>query len=542
MACSDSAVKIYHAVTGALRLSLRPMDAVKLIRGSPDGSTLFCAHQENSISLWDVQTGGFIRVFTSTEGVQAIEVSSKGRYLACGFSSGHIKVLEVANGAENVITRDPPSKVPFCWLEPEEQLVIAYRLSVDIWDVVAGRVVRSFTISDCSRGPGRSRGEIGMKERISGMAYFQGLDRLAIITSASLSGGTITIIDPRVGTCSTLLAVLEAPTCFAVSRTTEELVYGMGADEISVLNISGKLYIQRHLELPRTVKCISCLPNGTVAVDSGNSGVQLLSLDNRYACASRSTLALAVSTLDQGKIIALRSPTHGSIQLLETSTMSNPIAILASDDSTNRLAAVLCASLKNRMVVYHLQLGGNTKLQLFRFSNKDPEWTAETNGRLSAGVISPAGSVLVTFHEAGRTTRICVWDARGGQLQAELSVDNFDSSPPHITFDSEMRFYSNHKNYRVPYDHGFSLRTNTAHSIIRHERQPWTVESSTKQYEVDGSREWVVSGSERICWIPPGYIGSAEGDYCWAGSNVLVMIGEDGVLRALTFHTLERRL
>ena len=542
VACSDSVVRIYHAVTGALKLSLGPMDAVKLVRGSPDGSTLFCAHQENLITLWDVQSGGLIRPFTLTEGVQGIEVSSKGRYLACGFSSGYIMVFEVANGVEDVATRDSPSNAPFCWLEPEEQLVIAYRLSVDIWDVVAGRIVRSFVIRNCSRGPGHFRGEIGVKERIVGMAYLRGLDRLAIITSASPSGGTITIIDPRAGTCSILLAVLEAPTCFAVSRATEGLVYSMGADELSILNISEKQFNQRRLELSRTVKRVSCLPNGTVAVDAGNSGVQLLSLDNRYARASDSTLALTMSTLDQGRIIAFRSPTHDSIQLLETSTMSDLTTISAPDDPTIPLATLLCASVKSRTAVYFHQLGDSVNMQLFKFDTKAPKWTVETNGRLKASGISPAGTWLVTFHEARSGTRICGWNRRNGWLQVELLVDGLDSSPPRITFASEMLFYFNYDNYSVPYEIIELPLTEgaTYHTIVVHdERRPWIAESRKGQYEVDENCEWVVRGSERICWIPPGYTRLIEGGYCWAGPENLVMLGEDGVLRKLTFCSQE---
>ena len=143
----DGVVRIYHTVTGALRLSLGPMNAVKAVRGSPDGSTLFCAHQESSITLWGIQTGGLIRAFALTEGIRRFEVSLKGRYLACGFSSAPVKVLEVKNRVGNVAIRDLSQNTTlFCWLAPEEQLAINVGESVHIWDVVAGGIVRSFRI------------------------------------------------------------------------------------------------------------------------------------------------------------------------------------------------------------------------------------------------------------------------------------------------------------------------------------------------------------------------------------------------------------
>ena len=63
---------------------------------------------------------------------------------------------------------------------------------------------------------------------------------------------------------------------------------------------------------------------------------------------------------------------------------------------------------------------------------------------------------------------------------------------------------------------------------------------------MDTSREWVVSDSKRIFWIPPGYIESTQVSYAyrvieedcyWAGSNTLVMVSRDEVLRALTFRS-----
>ena len=55
-----------------------------------------------------------------------------------------------------------------------------------------------------------------------------------------------------------------------------------------------------------------------------------------------------------------------------------------------------------------------------------------------------------------------------------------------------------------------------------------------KYYNLDDTREWVTCPAKKICWIPPGYIGSGNGSHCWAG-NVLVMVGDDGLLRMLTF-------
>ena len=54
-----------------------------------------------------------------------------------------------------------------------------------------------------------------------------------------------------------------------------------------------------------------------------------------------------------------------------------------------------------------------------------------------------------------------------------------------------------------------------------------------RQYDVDDNREWVVVGSRRTRWIPPGYIGSAQASHCWAGLS-LIMAGQDKTLRKPT--------
>ena len=188
------------------------------------------------------------------------------------------------------------------------------------------------------------------------------------------------------------------------------------------------------------------------------------------------------------------------------------------------------------MVVCCFPGGGALRLALYGFDDQFPPWTVKLDQPPLVGEISPNGTRLVTFHGVKYANRICVWGARNGQLQAELVVDEtHPSKPSDIIFDSETRFFFHHVGYRVAYDLSFSRTADTTAQIIRRESQPWVVKPSERGYEVDSSGGWVVGGSERICWIPPGYIRSAEGGYCWARPDTLVMVGEDGTLRKLTF-------
>jgi hypothetical protein len=54
-------------------------------------------------------------------------------------------------------------------------------------------------------------------------------------------------------------------------------------------------------------------------------------------------------------------------------------------------------------------------------------------------------------------------------------------------------------------------------------------------YSLDDNLEWVVDAkSRRVCWLPPGYISGIEDGHFFVGSSI-VMAGQDGIVRRLTF-------
>ena len=504
-------VRIYDIVTGSTRLSLRPMDPVKVVRGSPDGSVLFCLHWENKITTWDIQTGGLIHSFVVKE-VTEIAISLKGHYLFCLFSNGFTQVAEVVRGVVNKVEDAPDQDFSpanhFCWLEPEEQVVITRKASLQIWDVVAGRMLRHFTTAD----------------HISTVVYSQELNRLA---ASSSFGDVITIINPQTGASSALPWLSGILYCISFSPATDELVCGMHGGGLKLFSFS--LQSWRRFKYPRDVNFVSSVPNGTVVVGSMGSGIQVLSLDDRHTPPPPLASALIVSTLDQGKIIVITSAINymHEAHLLETSTFAKLFSIQVV--YTHKTIRASTASLKNRIAVYCFGIG-QSRLDLYTFGSEVPKWNVTVHPAPSSIVISPSGTRLMTSHD---TPHICIWDAGNGQ-QFQV-VSPIDSFPSDITFDSETRFYTHHDNYRVPYDLNPSPSASNTHTTIRHKQQPWTVERSERKYQVDSDQKWVIRGSERIFWIPLGYLSSGPDRYCWAGSNTLVMIGEDEVLRSIIF-------
>ncbi|KAF9785244.1 hypothetical protein BJ322DRAFT_1108700 [Thelephora terrestris] len=517
-------VVIHDAITGALRLLLRLEDSIVAVGGFQDGTIVLCGHSNGSVTLWDTQTGGLARTFAlkNKARIKSVAISMKGRFLACLFENGMVEVLEVAKKGKNDGIWEASPVTCFCWLRLEEQLAVAGGVWVQIWDVVAGTTLRSFTTV----------------ELIFDMVYSQELDRLAVATRGSFRTITV-IIDLQKGKSSVLLQEPEWLDRFAFSRTAEEIVGSMMGGGLGVFSLSTQRW--RYYKLRDTVNFISSLPNGAVVVGARSSGIQLLSMDDRYAQPPQPTLVHTVTTLDQGRIIALRLEEQPAIQLLETSTMSNLFTL--SDDLKgynigNDFDGLVAASLKNRMVVYCLVgSGGGEYMQSCGLGDKLPIWTVKIDSVPSEGKFSPAGTRLVTIHFHGpwferTSSSISVWDAGTGKLQAAKILFGPYIPSPYITFDSETRFHSEYCTYNLELSPG--AETTHQISFLSSYR---AMESSESQYQVDRSREWVVRGSEKICWIPPGYLSSRYRGHHWAGPNTLVMLGEDRVLRKLTFRS-----
>ena len=513
-ASDDGTVGIYDSVTGALRLSLSPADPVRAIKGSPDGSILFCAHKGPSITVWDIQTGGLIHTFVLETQAEDIAVSLTGRYLACGLSGGTVKIWEVANNTEVAALENGLPHTHFCWLEPGEQLVIANEASVRVWDVITRKALRIFTLNGSVRG----------------VVFAQSLNKFVILGTSNV-GSTISVVDPQTGTSFTETTAKQL-SCLAFSPNTKELICGTNDPGLELFNIPVQEWRQFHH--PAAITSVSTLSSGFVVANVPGSGIQFLSPDEAHTLSHQPTIpALAVYALDQDDIIAV-IPSSDRTTLLELATMSPLLAIPTQTRAApTRCPPILCASVRHRIAVCYHHHGFETRMELWRPGDEAPAWTCEIlQVRRLVGRISPSGSRLVALDDDGPSTWVWMWDTEHGNRTAFTPIDrHWPGHPLEIKFESEDQFYSQHEGYRIP----FTISSSGAdtYSIVRHKQLPLPKQPQ-RYYDVDEAREWVVRSSMRICWIPPGYIGSDEHSYCWIG-NTLVMAGRDGILRKLTF-------
>ena len=135
----------------------------------------------------------------------------------------------------------------------------------------------------------------------------------------------------------------------------------------------------------------------------------------------------------------------------------------------------------------------------------------------------------MTIHTVGDLSYFFVWDSEDGQFFRHLESTPL-THPLDIDFTRDTEF--------VLY-HGKGSSRCSIYRLIEKisvwpDYKPQSRRPRKKQYSVNETCEWVISGSERICWIPPGYIGSTRPNYCWVGHS-LVMAGQDGILRRLDF-------
>ena len=526
----DGRVNVYDSVTGVLRLSFRHPNPASAIRGSPDGSVLFCAHKTPSITAWDMQTGGLIHNFVLEWNAEEFAVSLKGRYLACVLSDRVIEVYEVTDKTEGgaVIWCTSPV-TPFCWLEPEEYIAVSSESWVRIWDVVTGTVRHIYAIpySDPC------------------MVYSHKFNQLAIVAS-SASGSAITIIDPHTGTPIASHPIDEKISCFSFSQTTKKLLCSLETNGLQVFDVSTQRL--ERIDYPGTIISVSSLQNGTVVGHSAGSGIQLLSLDDGHTPSQQPTVsALTVHAFDEGRIITVFLTGRDHIVLLDPATMSQllKIPVRKTDATPLGKITILCASRENRMAVYHFGVGGEWFLQLWRFHEEVPRWTVQVDRMLKVGRISPTAVWFVTLHDTLALTErpacIRIWSTQNGELMGKKGgklcgrmPDQLDGTG--ITFTSHSQFWLHHDISFMTYTVDPQGRiTIDAGGEVAPPPRPERLQKK-QPFFVNSAGEWVICDAclKKVFSIPPGYIGSTRPSYCWAGST-LVMAGQDGILRKITF-------
>lgn len=493
-----------------------------MAEGSLDGSILICArHRSREITLWDMQTGGLIHTFTMKFEINDIAVSSTGRYLASCSPDGTFRFWEVETGSGGSRFLGEPI-VDICWLEPEDQAALAFKGSVVVLEVTTERTLHTFPVG----------------ESVRGIAFSPRQRRLAVWLTSGIES-TIKVISIQTG-----LVLVSSPPLLHVSRFTfsgdgDRIVCATKAGNLLFLPVTITLTSWRDCpHQPGTIHSICHLRSGHLVVGVGDC-IQLLAME--YVQPSRIGLDPEVSIshvypLDNGKAVCTSSRDRGDVSLLDVETMKTlaSYGLTPRDIDPSLVPRILCASINRRTTILNFPKHHDGEFHLIR--SVFPGWRISLPQPVTLVALSPGGGGIVVVEESasgGWQFRV-VKTLDGKTLFSAIQAGR---PPKTIVFTSGTEFYTEYEdedrrvtrcvrstfvlNPRLPTD---MIRKLSEESVL-----------STHPYELDENLEWVIDAkSRRVCWLPPGYVSGTENGHCFAGSSI-VMAGEDGIVRRLTF-------
>jgi WD40 repeat protein len=536
-ACED-VVNIYDAVTFVLRQSLHTPGIVSKIQGSPDGSTLFFAHS-HSVTMWDIQTGGLTHTFTTRSEITEIAVSTMGDRIACGLSDGFVAFWNTQTKVEGEGFENDQPVVTICWSSSQE-LAVATQGTVCTHDIAVGKSADGVSI------PGR----------VWGMVYLGGG-----------SGFLVGALQPGSGAGQ--------KSCFF--RVTSKRVHATGPQELELLSTNPSMYLGRLLSPTLVGDEIACIasPSGvrlfntkslkwtknlplldaatSVAVSLNRNlvaqtkdSIQILSFDVLKVREARNDARPShVYPLGGRHIVCLLQPNR-RLAILDLKTLRE----LHPGDHVSQLPSLPTNQSPSVRAPFSrgfvAEFGFSVVMRTWRARTRLPEWTDAVNEDPPLSGLSPDCTRIVTYFGPPRR-ELRIKDTKDGTILANLSLGDDDLEMEevyNVTFDSATRFHLKVDgpgwHVQIPHDIIPSPLGPYSHTITRGEPVPLLEPRTVPSYTLDANCEWVVDAeSRKICWISPGNVRRGNGGHFWAGLS-LVMVGDDGVVRKVTFKKLDR--
>ena len=518
----------YDAVTFALRQSLSTPEIVTKIQDSPDGSILFFAHSF-TVTMWDMQTGGLIHTFTMKSKINDIAVSTT--HIACGLSDGSVTIWDIHTKEEGKgFENDQPVETIY-WL-PSQELAVVTQNSLSICDYTLGETLGRFSV------PGQ----------VWGVVYLEGKNEYLVGTSQPTSrvGQEESFfirckqpkLQPRelkllrwrfknLGVSPAHSGQLLSPTLVG-----KEIVCITPPNGVQLFNTSSYKWTNSPPLLGAAIFVAESL-NRNLVVQTKDS-VQIFSQNVlTRGKAHNGAPSSHVYPLGENYIICILQPTR-HINLLKLETLQR----LRPDASSS----LIRSQLANQMTSAHGlvgEFGVSVVLRAWVSGTPLPEWTEAAEDALFSGW-SPKCTLAARVHSSPQWG-LCVRHVKDRTILAVLPLeDDVGAGEVYdITFESETRFSLKisgpEQHIQIPYDITALPSGNYPHTITKGEPVPLSEPRATPPYTLDMNCEWVLdTKSRKVCWISPGDIRRGHGGHFWVGPS-LVMVGDDGVVRKLTF-------
>ncbi len=144
----DNTIKIWELETGReLRSLTGHSGAVKTLACSSDGKLLASGGNDGTVRIWDVESGNQLGNFSDQDGVvEAVAFSPDAKRLASGRHGNTIIIRDVATGAELARLSGHTGAVSALAFSPDGGSLASGSAdhTVKIWDTVKGKLIRTF--------------------------------------------------------------------------------------------------------------------------------------------------------------------------------------------------------------------------------------------------------------------------------------------------------------------------------------------------------------------------------------------------------------
>jgi len=553
-ACKDI-VTIYDAITGVLQQSLSAPEIVTKIQASSDGSTLFFAHY-TSATMWDFQTGGLIHTFNPGDRVNDIALSITGDHIACGLSGGSVKFWNIYTKQQGRGFWNDQPVVAIHWLSPVE-LVVATERSVCIHEIGSGLTSNTVTI------PGHVWGLV----YLSNDEFLVGTSMPYVETNYKEQCSFKVISRRRWSTLykkqslrrigQLVLQKRESP--MYQGQLTHSTIVGNEIACITPPSGVQSFSTESHTwtnkpPLLSAAMSVAVSLNRNLVVRTKDS-IQIFSIGVLTSHEDRNDVRTSgIYLLGENHILCFQSTGHVTLLELKTMRRLSP----NGDDTPLFQSAPSVASSSSDSLAYKGTLEYPKLVEAWWSGdplNRTPDlpsiMKAWRSGNPLERIESVPGLSLIGF-SPGHTMIIVIGDADMEYLWVEdvehgtilawipLRYEIRMGEIHGLYFDSETRFYIQidgpmAQRIKIPFNIIAPPSDSDPYTIIRGEPVRSAKYPERPSYTFDANFEWVLDArSRKICWISPGNLRRGSGGHFWVGRS-LVMVGDDGVVRKVTF-------
>jgi WD40 repeat protein len=146
---ADQTIKIWNFNTGKeIRTLTGHSSYVNRLALTPDGLLLASASADQTIKIWEIATGQELRTLTGhNSSIDALVITPDGRYLISASADQTIKIWEIATGQELRTLTGHNSSINALVVTPDGQQLISGSAdkTIKIWDINTGEEIRTLS-------------------------------------------------------------------------------------------------------------------------------------------------------------------------------------------------------------------------------------------------------------------------------------------------------------------------------------------------------------------------------------------------------------